>query len=208
MGCDHHSCCCCQLAFPPASMMSFQALVCFTLVACAASEEGPPKKIPTLKIAEGVEIPMVGLGTWQYNDTVAEAATTLALSLGYTHIDTAIGYGNQVGIGRALAASPRKRESYFITSKVPGGLSHDEAISNCTTSVKQLGIDYVDLMLVHFPATWGGKGGKAARQEQWKAMEEFQKSGGAKAIGISHYCKQHIDGMVAAATAVYFHWRT
>lgn len=85
-----------------------------------------------------VDIPLVGLGTWQYNDTVAEAATTMALGLGYTHIDTAIGYGNQVGIGKALAASPRKRESYFITSKIPGGLSYDDAMSNLTESVKQV----------------------------------------------------------------------
>lgn len=61
-----------------------------------------------------------GLGTWQYNDSVAGAATSLALSLGYTHIDTAIGYGNQVGIGKALKASSRARDSYFITSKIPG----------------------------------------------------------------------------------------
>eukprot|EP01051_Picozoa_sp_SAG22_P005259 SAG22_NODE_306_length_12671_cov_14.743239_11_plen_224_part_00 len=142
----------------------------------------------------------VGLGTWQYNDTVAEAAATLALSLGYTHIDTAIGYGNQAGIAKALAASPRKRESYFITSKVPGGLSYADAMSNLTESVEQLGLDYVDLMLVHFPATWGGKGGKAARQGQWKAMEDFQKSGKTRAIGISHYCEQHIADILEVAT--------
>ena len=68
-----------------------------------------------------------GIGTWQYNNSVAEAAVALALSLGYTHIDTAIGYDNQEGIARALKASSRPRSSYFLTSKIPGGLSQSDA---------------------------------------------------------------------------------
>merc|ERR1712086_1230896 len=124
--------------------------------------------IPTLEIAPGVKLPMAGLGTWQYNDTVAGEATALALSLAYTHIDTAIGYKNQVGIGKALKASSRPRDSYFITSKIP--------------------------------ASWGGVGGKAKRQEQWKAMEAFQNAGKTKAIGVSHYCERHIDDILEIAT--------
>merc|ERR1719157_491080 len=105
--------------------------------------------IPTLNIAPGVDIPMVGLGTWQYSDTVAEYSTSLALDLGYTHIDTALGYDNQVGIATAALE----------------------------LSLSQLGLDYVDLMLVHYPATWGGVGGKAVRADQWRAMEDFHKAG-------------------------------
>jgi len=167
--------------------------------------------IPTMNIAPGVDLPMVGLGTWQYNDTVAEAATTMALDLGYTHIDTALGYRNQVGIARALKASSRTRDSYFITSKIPGGLSYADAMSNLTLSLAQLGLDYVDLMLVHFPATWGGQGGKAARIAEWTAMQDFQKQGKAKAIGVSHYCEQHLDellemdGVKPAINQVEFH---
>jgi len=95
-------------------------------------------KIPTLEIAPGVKLPMSGLGTWQYNDTVAGEATALALSLGYTHIDTAIGYKNQVGIGKALKASSRPRDSYFITSKIPGGLSMAAATAQLELSNQQL----------------------------------------------------------------------
>jgi diketogulonate reductase-like aldo/keto reductase len=106
--------------------------------AAAAAVAAAAPKIPTMEIAPGVNIPMSGLGTWQYNDTVAGAATSLALSLGYTHIDTAIGYNNQVGIGKALKASPRERGSYFITSKIPGGLNASAAKAQLELSVSQL----------------------------------------------------------------------
>ena len=135
---------------------------------------------------------MSGIGTWQYNNSVAEAAVALALSLGYTHIDTAIGYDNQEGIARALKASSRPRSSYFLTSKIPGGLSQSDAMQQLEESIQQLGVDFVDMMLVHFPATWGGKGGKAMRQAGWKALEDFYKAGKARAIGVSHFCESHI----------------
>jgi diketogulonate reductase-like aldo/keto reductase len=190
-------------------MPTFTRLITAGIGLAAASTAAA--QIPTMEIAPGVNIPMVGLGTWQYNDTVAEAATTIALDLGYTHIDTAIGYHNQVGIARALKANSRPRDSYFITSKIPGGLSYADAMSNLTESLVQLGVDYVDLMLVHYPATWGGKGGKEARRSEWKAMQDFHKQGKAKAIGVSHYCEQHIDelmemeGVKPAINQVEFH---
>jgi len=158
--------------------------------------------VPTLQIAPGVNLPMAGLGTWQYNDSVAEQASGLALSLGYTHIDTALGYYNQEGIARALKASTRPRDSYFITSKIPGGLPYANATEQLELSLQQLGLDYVDLMLVHYPATWGGVGGKAVRADQWRAMEDFHKAGKAKAIGVSHYCERHIDELLETATII------
>ena len=141
-----------------------------------------------------------GIGTWQYNNSVAEAAVGLALSLGYTHIDTAIGYDNQEGIARALKASSRPRSSYFLTSKIPGGLSQSDAMEQLEQSIQQLGVDFVDMMLVHFPATWGGKGGKAMRQAGWKALEDFYKAGKARAIGVSHFCESHIADVLEVAT--------
>jgi len=147
-----------------------------------------------------VNLPMSGLGTWQYNNTRAGAAATLALSVGYTHIDTALGYGNQVGIAAALKASARPRESYFITSKIPGGLGFDNATAALDQSLAQLEIPYVDLMLTHFPASWGGVGGKAVRQAEWKALEAFYKAGKARAIGVSHYCENHIADIMEVAT--------
>jgi len=183
-------------------MLAF-TLLALAAVACLSSTAATATlNIPTLNIAPGVNIPLAGLGTWQYNDTVAEYASSLALRLGYTHIDTAIGYGNQVGIAKALKASSRPRDSYFITSKIPGGLPYANATAQLELSLQQLGLDYVDLMLVHYPATWGGAGGKAVRADQWRAMEDFQKSGKAKAIGVSHYCERHIDELLETATIV------
>ena len=163
--------------------------------------------IPTIHIGrdlkgEAVQLPMTGIGTWQYNDTVAEAAVALALSLGYTHIDTAIGYNNQLGIARALKASPRPRDSYFLTSKIPGGLDYATATKTLEQSLEQLGVAYTDMMLVHFPATWGGKGGKALRQAGWKALEDFYKQGKTRAIGISHFCEAHIADVLEIATVM------
>ena len=143
---------------------------------------------------------MVGIGTWQYNDTVAEAAVSLALSVGYNHIDTAIGYDNQVGIARALKATSRPRSSIFVTSKIPGGLDFDTATKTLEQSLAQLGLDYVDMMLIHYPATWKGVGGKAMRQAEWKAMENFYRAGKARAIGLSHYCESHIADILEVAT--------
>merc|ERR1719453_1482513 len=147
-------------------------------------------------------MPMAGLGTWQYNDSVAEAAVTAYLSdeVAGTHIDTAYGYLNGNGIGKALAASSRPRDSYFITSKIPGGLNTSTANQNFEDNLKQLQTTYVDLLLVHFPATWGGVGGKALRQEEWKAMEAFVKNAQAKAIGVSHYCQRHIQDILEINT--------
>ena len=135
-------------------------------------------------------MPMAGLGTWQFNSSVAEAAVLAALGMGYTHIDTALGYNNQEGVGRALAASLRTRKSYFVTSKIPGGLkvgtkAAHAALNLCLSQLfpGQKGA-YVDLMLVHFPADWDGGGGKTLRQAEWRALEAFHKAGKARAIGM------------------------
>ena len=115
-------------------------------------------------------MPLAGLGTWQYNSSVAKAAVLSALKLGYTHIDTALGYDNQDGVGEAIAASGVARDALFVTSKIPGGLAYHAAGGALTTALDQLfpGDDgaYVDLMLVHFPASWDQKAaGKALRQD-------------------------------------------
>jgi len=143
---------------------------------------------------------MVGLGTWQYNDSQAEAAVALGLQVGYTMFDTANVYANQVGIGRALKASKRARTSYFITTKINGGLKFDEATAALNQNLQQLGVDYVDLTLTHFPASWEGAGGKALRQEGWRALEAFKKAGKTRSIGVSHYCKNHIQDILEINT--------
>jgi len=177
-----------------------------SLVAVAGAPRAP-RNMPAVEIAPGVEMPLAGIGTWQYNASTAEKAVTAFLNLGGTHIDTAIGYNNQEGVGRAIAArtaAGTKRTDLFVVSKIPGGFNESAATAALEQSVSQLfpgnKSAYVDLMLVHFPATWGGEGGKAARQAEWRAMEAFVRAGKAKAIGISHYCRTHLDDVLEIAT--------
>eukprot|EP00316_Scyphosphaera_apsteinii_P001702 CAMPEP_0119313612 /NCGR_PEP_ID=MMETSP1333-20130426/29664_1 /TAXON_ID=418940 /ORGANISM="Scyphosphaera apsteinii, Strain RCC1455" /LENGTH=293 /DNA_ID=CAMNT_0007318477 /DNA_START=83 /DNA_END=964 /DNA_ORIENTATION=- len=153
-------------------------------------------------------MPLVGIGTWQYNSSTARAEVESALKLGYRHIDTALGYANQDGVGAAIRASTAdadiKRRDLFVVSKIPGGLNETASASALELSLSQLfpgdPLAYVDLMLVHFPATWGGSGGKAMRQAQWRAMESFVHKGKSRAIGVSHYCRKHLDDVLAIAT--------
>jgi len=155
---------------------------------------------PTREIAPGVHMPLVGLGTWLYNSSVTADAVKTALSLGYTHIDTALGYKNAKGVAEALRGSKRPRSTYFITSKIPGGLGEAQALMQAEQNIADLGIKYVDLMLVHFPATWQGSGGKAARQAEWLALEKLVAHGKARAIGVSHYCQRHLEDILEVAT--------
>ena len=108
------------------------------------------------------------------------------------------------GVGRALKrwfdAGKLRREDVFVTSKIPGGLTAADATAALERCLEQLGLDFVDLMLVHFPASWEGVGGAALRKEQWLAMEDFAKKGGACALGVSHYCPRHLDDVLSVAT--------
>ena len=163
---------------------------------------------PSVQIAPGVHMPLVGLGTWQYNNSVARAAVAEALKIGYRHIDTALGYENQPGVGAAityaLGAGTVTRKDLFVVSKIPGGLNTTSAAAALQLALDQLfpgdPAGYVDLMLIHFPATWSGVGGKKMRQEQWKALETYVRAGKARAIGVSHYCRKHIDDILEIMT--------
>ena len=106
-------------------------------------------------------------------------------------------YGNQRGVGRALAASGLARSEYFVTSKIPGAINAsaaatEDALNEC---LSQLGVDYVDLMLVHWPGT-----DKQNRQTQWQALEKWAKQGHARAIGISHHCRSHVEEILEVSS--------
>lgn len=162
--------------------------------------------IPTKEIAPGVHMPLAGLGTWQYNNSVAEAAVRMALDYGCRSIDTANNYENQVGVGKAIAAAGfmtgAARKKLFLTTKVPGALGYNGTIAAHEDNLKQLGLDYVDLLLVHFPCKFDGKTGcdKADRQTTWKGLEQMHKEGKARAIGVSHYCQQHLEDVLEVNT--------
>ena len=136
---------------------------------------------------------------------MAKAAALSALKLGYTHIDTALGYDNQDGVGEAIAASGVARDALFVTSKIPGGLAYHAAGGALTTALDQLfpGDDgaYVDLMLVHFRrrGTRRRRGRRCARTSGGSSRRSTR-AGSARAIGVSHYCKRHIDDILEVAT--------
>jgi diketogulonate reductase-like aldo/keto reductase len=156
---------------------------------------------PTVTLNNGVKMPVIALGTWQWDNETAHDAIKLALPLGFTHIDTAENYNNQWGVGKALAGVPRN--SFFLTSKtIPCTGTTEEECYNQTMSdfagdLKALQLDHVDLMLLHGPAHRGkGKCDAAACSKdrgQWKAYQDLYKQGKARAIGVSNYCVTCFD---------------
>jgi len=145
-------------------------------------------------------MPMLGLGTWLYDDDKAFDAVTEAFKLGYPAIDTAFDYTNGKGIGRALKESGRNRHEYWITTKIEGGLSFNDTISQAESQLKDLGIDYADLILVHFPFMADGKPfTPEGRAEQWKAMESLVANEKTRSIGVSHFCKHHMLKLLETA---------
>merc|ERR1712048_1374804 len=150
--------------------------------------------IPTHKLNNGVDFPTMSVGTRRYYDATAEQVVKDALAAGFNHIDTANNYRNQAGVGKGLKGVPR--DSYFLTTKVPDGDSSTTA-KNLQYNLDQLGLDYVDLVLVHFPPRTNSC---RQMQDQWKAMEEFYQAGKAKAIGVSNYCPSSIECIMQTAT--------
>ena len=138
-----------------------------------------------------VEMPLLGFGTWQIDDADATDATLFALEAGYRHIDTATGYGNEAGIGRALATSGVPRESVFLTTKMPPDHVGRER-RTLEESLTKLGVDHVDLWLVHWPPNGG------AAPEAWQEFVRARTDGLATAIGVSNYSLDQIDELTAA----------
>jgi len=151
-----------------------------------------------------VVMPVVGAGTWQYNDTKAYDSVCKAFAAGYTMVDTANVYGNQKGVGQALKDCWKgKREELFLMTKIPGGLTTNETLAAHKQNMELLGLDYVDHLMTHYPADWAASSDRATpqrRQEEWKALESIYKSGAARSIGVSHYCERHIDDILEVAT--------
>ncbi|MBG6085191.1 aldo/keto reductase [Zhihengliuella flava] len=138
---------------------------------------------PVVKFNDGRSIPQLGYGVWQVEDDVAEKVVGLAFEAGYRHIDTAKIYGNEEGVGRAIASSGLKREDLYITTKLwNADQGYDETLAAFDASLQRLGLDYVDLYLIHWLQPKQGK-----YVDTWKALVELQKSGRVKSIGVSNF---------------------
>jgi 2,5-diketo-D-gluconate reductase A len=146
---------------------------------------------PTVTIAPGIEMPLVGLGTWQANGSRAYDAVRRALDVGYRHIDTATMYANEEEVGRAVRDSAVPRDEVFITTKLPSG-NAGRVRATIDASLDALGVDRVDLWLIHWPP-----GGRAAPQV-WEQFVQIQADGLARAIGVSNYDERQIDELIGA----------
>lgn len=153
-------------------------------------------------LSNGVKIPVVGFGTWQTpNDDTGVNAMLAALNAGYRHIDTAQGYGNEESVGKAVKMSGIPREEKFITSKLANSMhGYDNTMSSFEQTLNDLGTDYVDLFLIHWPNpikyrdTW-----QKTNAETWKAFEELYEAGKIRAIGLSNFRQHHIDELMKTA---------
>lgn len=154
----------------------------------------------TIKLYNGVEAPTLAYGTWLIKDKDASNCVQIALKCGYRHIDTAQAYGNEVGVGEGIKASGLAREDIFVTTKVMAEYkSYQEAKDSIKYSLMRLGLDYVDLILIHCPTPWAEYGGKKKYFEEnievWRALEEAYKEGKARAIGVSNFSIEDIKNI-------------
>ena len=152
--------------------------------------------IPTLPLRSGGAMPQVALGTWPMVGDEVERATASALEIGYRHIDTAENYENEDGIGRAIAASGIDRGDIFVTTKF-NRKWHGDAAGGLQGNLERLGLDYVDLALIHWPNPDQDLYVKA-----WEGLIELQRQGLARAIGTSNFKAAHIDRLIAKTGVV------
>lgn len=154
----------------------------------------------TYTLMNGIKVPKLGLGTWQIPEGEQTYNAVLwALQNGYRHIDTAMAYGNEASVGRAIKDSGIPREEIFVTTKLPAEHKGYAVAHQCfEKSLTLLGLDYIDLYLIHAPWPWDkiGLDCTEGNIESWKAFEEIYESGKVKAIGISNFEPKHIQPLL------------
>ncbi|MEU9986684.1 aldo/keto reductase [Streptomyces sp. NPDC048045] len=155
-------------------------------------------KVPPIILNNGVEMPQLGYGVWQVPDDEAEQAVATALEAGYRSIDTAAIYGNEEGTGKAIAASGVPREDVFVTTKLWNkDQGYDATLRAFDTSLAKLGLDYVDLYLIHWPLP-----SRDTYVDTYKAFEKLYADGRAKAIGVSNFLPGHLQRLIAETSVV------
>ena len=155
-----------------------------------------------IKLNNGVEIPCVGYGTFRTDPAVTAQAVQDAIAAGYRHIDTAKVYENEVGVGQGIKAASVPREELFVTSKLWNTDRGYEATKAAfQASLDRLGLDYLDLYLIHWPANEKQFGADAAKinAETWRAMEELYEAGKIRAIGLSNFMPHHVAELLKTA---------
>ena len=154
--------------------------------------------VPTVSLNDGPSMPQLGFGVWQVDDASAEKVVREALRVGYRSIDTAKVYGNEAGVGRAVAASGVDRKELFVTTKLwNSDQGYDATLRAFDASLGRLKLDYVDLYLVHWPAPR-----RDQYVETWKAMVKIHESGRARSVGVSNFAPEHLTRIVDATGRV------
>ena len=152
--------------------------------------------VPNVTLNNGVTIPQLGFGVFQVPQEQTQHVVENALEAGYRHIDTAAAYGNEAGVGAAIAACGIPREEIFITTKLRNG-EHATAAEAFEASRQALGLDVIDLYLIHWPVPSQG-----LFVEAWQVLERIYAADGARAIGVSNFLPEHLDTLLADTTVV------
>ncbi|MFI7108278.1 aldo/keto reductase [Nonomuraea sp. NPDC050227] len=158
----------------------------------------------TYTLSNGVQIPRLGLGTWFIDDDKAAGAVREAVGIGYRNIDTAQAYGNERGVGEGVRTAGVPRDELFVSTKLAAEIKdHDRAVAAIDGSLKKLGLDYVDLMLIHSPQPWDdfrGDDYAEGNRQAWRALEEAHKAGRIRSIGVSNFLQQDLESLLRGAT--------
>ena len=148
--------------------------------------------VPTIKLSDGNSIPQLGLGVWQVEPTITAQVVRDGIKAGYRLIDTAEGYNNEAGVGEAIRSAGVPREQLFITSKLRnGGHARDAALKSFDASMKALGLEQIDMFLIHWPVPSQDK-----YVEAWKTLVELQQQGRIKSVGVSNFNPDHLERII------------
>ncbi|MFI7386371.1 aldo/keto reductase [Streptomyces sp. NPDC049813] len=158
----------------------------------------------TYTLSNGVEIPKLGLGTWFIDDDKAADAVRVAVETGYRNIDTAQAYGNERGVGEGVRTSSVPREELFVSTKLAAEIKdYDRAVAAIDGSLEKLGLDHVDLLLIHSPQPWDDfRGGDYAEgnREAWRALEDAHRAGKVRSIGVSNFQQHDLENIAQGAS--------
>ncbi|MEU8086049.1 aldo/keto reductase [Micromonospora sp. NPDC049101] len=159
-----------------------------------------PNTIPDISLNDGTTIPQLGFGVFQIEPKDTVAAVTTALETGYRHIDTAEMYGNEAEVGEAVRVSGLDRGAVYVTSKLNNGFHRpDDARRAFDSTLAALKMDYIDLFLIHWPLPTLYDGDYVST---WKVLEEFQRDGRARSIGVSNFQVTHLERLADEASVV------
>jgi 2,5-diketo-D-gluconate reductase A len=148
--------------------------------------------VPSIKLRDGNSIPQLGLGVWQVDPATTARVVSDAIEVGYRSIDTAEGYQNEEGVGEAVKRASVPRNELFITSKLRnGGHARDLALRSFDASMKALGLEQLDLFLIHWPVPSQGK-----YVEAWKTLVELKTQGRIRSIGVSNFNQDHLERII------------